>query len=140
MIERIQALDGGGDLRRLDLLGRATDARTLAEAALSAAPRCRDAHRLICELLGREKDWPALLERSDKGIATFERHGDFQIQRATALRGLGKNDEARDILEAEVRKNPQDTGPMSSLHPGTGLQQIPTAMATPHVSPTQTVR
>ena len=99
----------------LDLLGRATDARTLAEAALSAAPRCRDAHRLICELLGREKDWPALLERSDKGIATFERHGDFQIQRATALRGLGKNDEARDILEAEVRKNPQDTGPMSSL-------------------------
>ncbi|MGB0591081.1 MAG: hypothetical protein ACPGU1_15505 [Myxococcota bacterium] len=99
----------------LDLLGQPKAARQLSEDALIVAPGCRDAHRVVCELLGREKDWPGLLKRSDDGILTFPKHGDFRIQRATALRGLGRNDEARDVLEAEVRKNPQDTGPMSSL-------------------------
>jgi hypothetical protein len=99
----------------LDLLLQPEAARALAERALAAAPGCRDAHRIVCELLGRAKDWAGLLVRSDAGIVAFPKHGDFHIQRATALRGLGRNDEARDVLEAEVRKNPQDTGPMSSL-------------------------
>ena len=99
----------------LDLLAQPESSLTLAIEALEASKGCRDAHRLVCELIGRAKDWEALLIRSDAGIAAFPKHGDFRIQRATALRGLGRNDEARDVLEAEVRKNPQDTGPMSSL-------------------------
>ena len=99
----------------LEVLGQEEEALSLVERVVAIAPSCRDGRRLQCELLGRSKRWAALLQCVEAGQARFPDDPDFKIRRATALRGLGRYDDARDALEAEVRRNPHDSGPMSSL-------------------------
>ena len=96
------------------LLGLPEEALGAVDAILAEAPSCRDAHRLGCEIAGRQHQWARLLARVEAAELHLPGDPDFRVRRATALRGLGRYDEARDLLEQVVRTRPRG-GAMSSL-------------------------
>ncbi len=99
----------------LHLLGRAADAARWLDPILAVAPACRAAHHLKCELISLEKRWGELLACAQAGSQALPDDLDFGVRQATALRGLGRYEEAIVLLEAAVRRRPHAGGPMSSL-------------------------
>ncbi len=99
----------------LHLLGRSAEAARWLDPILEIAPACRDAHHLKCELISLEKRWDALLTCAQAGAKALPDDADFGVRQATALRGLGRYEEAIVLLEAAVRRRPHAGGPMSSL-------------------------
>jgi tetratricopeptide (TPR) repeat protein len=99
----------------LSLLDRKKEAARWLDPILEASPGCRAAHHLKCELISLEKQWDALLTCAQAGAAAVPGDTDFGVRQATALRGLGRYEEAIVLLEAAVRRRPHAGGPMSSL-------------------------
>jgi tetratricopeptide (TPR) repeat protein len=99
----------------LSLLDRKKEAARWLDPILKASPGCRAAHHLKCELISLEKRWDALLICAQSGAAAVPDDTDFGVRQATALRGLGRYEEAIVLLEAAVRRRPHAGGPMSSL-------------------------
>lgn len=99
----------------LDITGRSDAALSVADRVLAKDPACRDAHRIGAEIVGRNKDWQALHDRAAAAAKRFPDDPGFDVRRATALRGLGRFEEARDVLEVAVRADPHSAGSMSSL-------------------------
>ncbi len=99
----------------LSLLERKEEAARWLDPILKAAPRCREAHHLKCELISLTKRWDDLLVCAQAGAAALPDDADFGVRQATALRGLGRYEEAIVLLEAAVRRRPHAGGPMSSL-------------------------
>ncbi|MEE2779210.1 MAG: hypothetical protein VYE15_01705 [Myxococcota bacterium] len=99
----------------LQLLGRDEEALVIVDRILERDATCGPAHHLGAEIIGKRKDWAGLLKRVD--AAREARPGDrgLDARRATALRGLGKYEEARALQEAAARLDPHDAGTMSSL-------------------------
>ena len=99
----------------LALLGEHEAAAKWLDAILVAAPACRAAHHQRCELRSLAKDWEGLLTCARAGAKAVGGDVDFGVREATALRGLGRYEEAIPPLEAAVRARPHASGPMSSL-------------------------
>lgn len=97
------------------VLGRYKEALKVVDDILRAAPACTDAHYLGAEVTARSFQWQALLERSEAAAKILGDPKKFTIHRATALRGLKRYDEARDIIEKVVRANPQSSGALAML-------------------------
>jgi tetratricopeptide (TPR) repeat protein len=99
----------------LALLGKNDEAARWLDEILDAAPTCRAAHHQRCELYSLAKDWDGLLACARAGSRALPEDADFGVRQATALRGLGRYEEAIVHLEAAVRARPHASGPMSSL-------------------------
>jgi tetratricopeptide (TPR) repeat protein len=99
----------------LALLGKNDEAAVWLDDILDAAPTCRAAHHQRCELFSLAGDWDGLLLCAQAGRRALPDDADFGVRLATALRGLGRYEEAITSLEAAVRARPHASGPMSSL-------------------------
>lgn len=99
----------------LQLLKRPTEALKIADRVIAKDPACRRAHQLGAALTSLASDWNGLLSRVEEGLKRFPGDPDLTVRKATALRGLERYDEGRDVLEAVVRANPDDSGALSSL-------------------------
>ena len=97
------------------LTERYKDALSIVDQVLKAAPKCSDAHHLGAEVAARKLDWPDLLARVNLAEKQLGKAKNFTIHRATALRGLKRYDEARDLIEPIVRANPQTSGALAML-------------------------
>ena len=85
------------------------------DKVLKVAPKCSDAHHLGAEIAARKLDWPDLLARVNLAEKQLGKAKNFTIHRATALRGLKRYDEARELIEPIVRANPQTSGALAML-------------------------
>jgi len=97
------------------LTERYKEALAIVDQVLKVAPKCSDAHHLGAEVAARKLDWADLLARVDLAEKQLGKAKNFTIHRATALRGLKRYDEARDLIEPIVRANPQTSGALAML-------------------------
>jgi tetratricopeptide (TPR) repeat protein len=97
------------------LTERYEPALKVVDRILAVAPKCSDAYHLGAEVAARKLDWEDLLKRVENAEKNLGQAKNFTIHRATALRGLKRYDEARDLIEPIVRANPQTSGALAML-------------------------
>ncbi len=108
-LDRAEALEPGAAILAFDranvllAMGALDAAESVAEAALGGTPE-DDARLLarLAEIARRRKDWPALLERADRLAALDPRNGWAPLERAAALTGLGRLEEAEAAARASI--------------------------------------
>jgi tetratricopeptide (TPR) repeat protein len=97
------------------LTERYKEALDVVDRVLKVAPKCSDAHHLGAEVAARKLDWTDLLARVELAEKQLGKAKNFTIHHATALRGLKRYDEARELIEPIVRANPQTSGALAML-------------------------
>jgi tetratricopeptide (TPR) repeat protein len=97
------------------ILGDEAFALVLCDAILPLDPLCKAAWSLAAEIENRGGRWADLDRRMLKALEWFPHDDGFLSRRSSALRGLGRMDEARDLLEPVVRRDPLRSGPLGSL-------------------------